>query len=53
MISQTIIDLKGKEWSAIHDIAKIEQSDFVNKIILKENHRHEALNEIFRMLNEY
>lgn len=47
------IDLKGKEWSAIHDIAKIEQSKFVNKIILKENHRHEALNEIFRMLNEY
>lgn len=47
------IDLKGKEWSAIHDVAKIEQSKFVNKIILRENHRHEALDEIFRMLNEY
>jgi phosphate starvation-inducible protein PhoH len=47
------IDLKGKESSAIHDVAKIEQSKFVNKIILQENHRHEALEEIFRMLNEY
>lgn len=47
------IDLKGKEWSAIHDVAKVEQSKFVNKIILRENHRHEALDEIFRMLNEY
>lgn len=47
------IDLKAKELSAIHDVSKIEQSKFVNKIILRENHRHEALDEIFRMLNEY
>jgi phosphate starvation-inducible PhoH-like protein len=47
------IDLKIKSESAIHDIPKIEKSQFVNKIVLTENHRHEALNEILKMLNEY
>jgi phosphate starvation-inducible protein PhoH len=47
------IDLKIKSDSAIHDIPKIEKSEFVNKIILTENHRHEALNEILKLLNEY
>ena len=47
------IDLKIKSESAIHDIPKIEKSHFVNKIILTENHRHEALNEILKLLNEY
>lgn len=46
------IDLKFKNESAIHEIPKIEDSKFVNKIILKDNHRHEALNEILRLLNE-
>jgi PhoH-like ATPase len=47
------IDLKIKSDSAIHDIPKIEKSGFVNKIVLTENHRHEALNEILKLLNEY
>lgn len=47
------IDLKIKSDSAIHDIPKVEKSKFVNKIILTENHRHEALNEILKLLNEY
>jgi phosphate starvation-inducible protein PhoH and related proteins len=47
------IDLKFPDHSAIHDIAKIENSKYVSKIILHENHRHESLNEIFKMLNEY
>jgi phosphate starvation-inducible protein PhoH len=47
------IDLKIKSDSAIHDIPKIEKSAFVNKIVLTENHRHEALNEILKLLNEY
>ena len=47
------IDLKIKSESAIHDVPKIEKSQFVNKIVLTENHRHEALNEILKMLNEY
>ena len=47
------IDLKIKSESAIHDIPKIEKSPWVNKIVLTENHRHEALNEILKLLNEY
>jgi phosphate starvation-inducible protein PhoH len=47
------IDLKYKNDSAIHEISKVEKSSFVNKIFLTENHRHEALTEILRLLNEY
>lgn len=47
------IDLKFKNDSAIHDIAKLDKSQWVNKIILHDNHRHESLNEILRLLNEY
>ena len=47
------VDLKFKNDSAIHDIAKLDKSDWVNKIILHDNHRHESLNEILRLLNEY
>lgn len=47
------IDLKFKNDSAIHEVAKIQGSKFVNKIILKENHRHEALDEIFELLKDY
>jgi phosphate starvation-inducible PhoH-like protein len=46
------IDLKFKNDSAIHDVPKIKGSKFVNEIILKDNHRHEALTEILRLLNE-
>lgn len=47
------IDLKFKNDSAIHEVPKVEKSAFVNKIVLTENHRHAALNEILRLLNEY
>jgi phosphate starvation-inducible PhoH-like protein len=47
------IDLKYKNDSAIHEIAKLQGSRFVNKIVLKENHRHEALDEIFELLKDY
>lgn len=47
------IDLKFKNDSAIHDIAKLDKSQWVNKIVLVDNHRHESLNEILRLLNEY
>jgi phosphate starvation-inducible PhoH-like protein len=46
------IDLKFKNDSAMHDVPKIKSSNFVNEIILKDNHRHEALTEILRLLNE-
>jgi phosphate starvation-inducible PhoH-like protein len=47
------IDLKFKNDSAIHEIAKVQSSRFINKIVLKENHRHEALDEIFELLKDY
>jgi len=47
------IDLKFKNDSAIHEISKLAGSQYVNKIILTENHRHEALNEVLKLLNEY
>jgi len=47
------IDLKFKNDSAIHEVPKLEKSEWVNKIILLDNHRHEALTEILRLLNEY
>jgi len=46
------VDLKFKNDSAIHEVPKIKESRFVNEIILKDNHRHEALTEILRLLNE-
>ena len=47
------VDLKYKNDSAIHEVAKLQGSQFVNKITLKENHRHEALDEIFELLKDY
>jgi phosphate starvation-inducible PhoH-like protein len=47
------IDLKYKDQSAIHDVAKLEKSQWVNKIVLLENHRHEALNDVLKLLNDY
>ena len=47
------IDLKFKTDSAIHEVAKVQGSDFVNKTVLKENHRHEALDSIFELLKDY
>jgi phosphate starvation-inducible PhoH-like protein len=47
------IDLKYKNDSAFHEIPKIEKSQYVNKITLYDNHRHEALDEIFKMLSDY
>jgi len=47
------IDLKYKNDSAYHEMPKIEHSKYVNKIVLHDNHRHEALDEIFKMLSDY
>jgi phosphate starvation-inducible PhoH-like protein len=47
------IDLKFSNDSAIHEVPKIKGSKFVNEIILKDNHRHEALDEIFELLRDY
>ena len=44
------IDLKDKNYSAIHDIAKLADSEYVYKRILLDNHRHPAIDEVFEML---
>jgi phosphate starvation-inducible PhoH-like protein len=46
------VDLKYKNDSAIHEVPKIKGSSYVNEIILLDNHRHESLDEILRLLNE-
>ncbi len=45
------IDLKDKNYSAIHDMAKIVDSHYVYKRLLLDNHRHPAIDELFEMLN--
>ena len=45
------IDLKDKNYSAIHDLAKITNSQYVYRQVLKDNHRHEAIDEVFEMLS--
>ena len=47
------IDLKFSNDSAIHDVPKIKDSKHVHSIALQDNHRHEALNEVLKMLYEY
>ena len=46
------VDLKFNNDSAIHEVPKLKPSRFVNEIILKDNHRHESLDEILNLLNE-
>jgi phosphate starvation-inducible protein PhoH len=45
------IDLKDKNYSAIHDLAKILSSQYVYKKVLLDNHRHEAIDEVFELLS--
>ena len=47
------IDLKFTNDSAIHDVPKIKDSKFVHSVALQDNHRHEALNEVLKLLYEY
>ena len=45
------IDLKDKNYSAIHDVPKIDNSQYVYKRVLEDNHRHVAIDEVFELLN--
>lgn len=45
------IDLKDKNYSAIHDLPKIDDSQYVYKRVLEDNHRHVAIDEVFELLN--
>ena len=44
------VDLKDRNYSAIHEVSKIVSSKYVNKVILKDNHRHESLIEVLELL---
>ena len=47
------IDLKDQNYSAIHDVAKIKDSDFVFKVVLEDNHRHQAIDDVLKLLSSY
>lgn len=44
-------DLKFQNDSAIHEVPKLKESQYVYTKTLKDNHRHEALSEILHLLN--
>ena len=47
------IDLKCKNDSAIHEVPKLKGCQYVYDVILRDNHRHESLDEVLRLLNDY
>ena len=47
------IDLKDKNWSAYHDMAKLTNSKYVFKTVLEDSHRHAAIDDLLELLNGY
>jgi len=47
------IDLKDKNWSAYHDMAKLTNSKYVFKVVLEDSHRHAAIDDLLELLNGY
>lgn len=47
------IDLKDKNWSAYHDMAKLINSKYVFKTQLEDSHRHAAIDDLLELLNGY
>ena len=47
------IDLKDKNYSAYHDMAKLINSKYVYKCILEDSHRHSAIDDLLELLNGY
>jgi phosphate starvation-inducible PhoH-like protein len=47
------IDLRDKQHSAYHDMAKLANSDFVFKTVLTDSHRHAAIDDLLELLNGY
>ena len=47
------IDLKFANDSAIHEVPKLKDSQYVYSTKLTDNHRHEALDELLRLLSNY
>ena len=47
------IDLKDANYSAIHDLPKIDDSQYVYKRVLEDSHRHDAIDDLLELLNGY
>ena len=47
------IDLGNPLNSAIDDVAKIKESDHVFKVVLEDNHRHKAIDDVLKLLTGY
>ena len=47
------IDLRDTNYSAIHEVPKIQTSNFVFKCVLEDNHRHQAIDEVLTLLTGY
>src|SRR5210317_204575 len=47
------IDLKFSNDSAIHEVPKVKESKYVYAVNLLDNHRHEALDELLNLLQQY
>ena len=47
------IDLDSPLNSAIDDVHKIKDSDHVYKVILEDNHRHKAIDDVLKLLTGY
>ena len=47
------IDIKDENYSAIHEVAKIKESEYVCKIVLTDNHRHSAIADVLKLLTGY
>jgi phosphate starvation-inducible PhoH-like protein len=47
------IDLGSSLNSAIDDVHKIKDSNHVFKVILEDNHRHQAINDVLKLLTGY
>tara|TARA_R110000737_G_scaffold197463_1_gene217845 strand:+ start:141 stop:806 length:666 start_codon:yes stop_codon:yes gene_type:complete len=47
------IDLRDKNYSAYHDMAKLTGSNYVFKCVLTDSHRHVAIEDLLELLNGY
>ena len=47
------VDLKFNNDSAVHEVPKLKGSDWVYDVVLTDNHRHESLDEILKLLTDY
>ena len=47
------IDLRDENYSAINEVAKIKDSQYVYKVVLEDNHRHPAVDDVLGLLTGY